>query len=128
MIQRLLFLDDERYPPQRLTRSLESYTVARTVADAIRDVQQHGLPSILSLDHDLGAGDSAMDFVNWLIDGDLNDWFDLRSINTIVVHSANPVGADNLVGKLESFFRHRDWCSYTLIRMPATTWEQQDAA
>jgi hypothetical protein len=93
----ILYLDDERTPPD------DSYVLARTFEDAKAIVLELGLPSFMSLDHDLGldsAGNTVdvMSFVNWLSENYYEegppDWH---------VHSANPQGRDNLNAKLRSW-------------------------
>lgn len=101
-MQRLLFVDDLRYPAEHIRT--ENYTVARTVADAIDDVLRHGAPTLLSLDHDLGGDETAMLFVNWLIAAHQGGRFDITAIDVVNIHSENPIGAKNLASKLESFF------------------------
>lgn len=89
-----LYLDDVRPIP-------EGWVGARTVAEFISLIESRGLPDALSLDHDLGGEETAMEAVHWMIDREL----DTREV-TITVHSANPVGADNLRGLLASWHRH----------------------
>lgn len=91
-----LFLDDERPCPYAES---EDWTVARSTEEAKILVMQMGPPERMSLDHDLGGDDTAMVFVRWLSDNHfekLPDW---------QIHSANPVGSENLKAFLLSWER-----------------------
>ena len=101
----VLFLDDERMPA-----SLDdNIFIARDVEGAINLVKQHGIgPSFISFDHDLGGDETAMDFVNWLIDMDVGSVFTLiPKCFQFTVHSQNPVGKANIEGKLNSYLKFR---------------------
>jgi hypothetical protein len=97
-----LFIDDIRAPPS------DKWVVARSSAEAIALLEQRGCPAKMSFDHDLGGDDTAMVVARWLINTDLDasgryipDPFEFA------VHSANPVGAANLRGLLESYLGHK---------------------
>lgn len=96
-----LFLDDLREPGTEFDNSIVS--IARTVESAVRSVVLLGVPETISLDHDLGGGETAMDFMWFLIEGHLDQKFDLNKIKSIIIHSANPVGAKNLAGLWDGF-------------------------
>ena len=94
-----LFLDDER----ELTYDLRDALVARDCAEAQQLVQNFGVPELLSLDHDLGSENgktkpTAMEFLWWLIDQDLDGKLDLKSVSRVIIHSRNPQGSENLAG------------------------------
>lgn len=96
-----LFLDDERecnleLPPKNADAP---WITARSSAEAINMVRTWGPPVRMSLDHDLGGDDTAMIFLRWYE----NELIDGRIHNLPVwdVHSANPVGRDNLVAFLQ---------------------------
>lgn len=94
-----LFLDDERTP----THDLYDAVVARDCAEAQKLVEQFGVPELMSLDHDLGsengeAKPSAMAFLWWLIEQDLDGKLTLGSVSRVIIHSRNTTGADNLAG------------------------------
>ncbi|MDB5781272.1 cyclic-phosphate processing receiver domain-containing protein [Caballeronia mineralivorans] len=97
-----LFIDDLRDPV------LSSWTIARASAEAITLLETRGCPCEISFDHDLGGDDTAMAVVKRLIEMDLNaggrfipDDF------AFSVHSANPVGRENIAGLLNAYLRHR---------------------
>ena len=102
-----LFLDDERDPP----RKGGEWTVARSCAEAEAFCIEHGAPSFVSFDNDLGdpAGREGWHFAQWLIDRDLDaagTW--LPADFAWFVHSQNPVRRDDIHGRLA---RYADWRS-----------------
>lgn len=62
--------------------------------------RQRGLPTVMSLDHDLGESETVMEFLRWLADVAYD-----RGPPGFLVHSANPVGRDNIVAYLDSWAR-----------------------
>ena len=89
-----LFLDDERAPPVG-----SNYVVARSSIEAAEKILVHGWPTFMSLDHDLGGNDTTMWFLHLLV----AHWDGVAPIPEYVVHSANPVGARNIVSFMESW-------------------------
>ena len=100
----ILFLDDERsvdmvdqssWPVDLPVR------IARSSTEAIQIVEQYGMPVFCAFDHDLGGDDTTMRFLRFLssIVEDQNDLPDFA------VHSANPVGAMNIVAFMTSWRR-----------------------
>lgn len=87
-----LFLDDLRDPSE------SNWKVARSVAEAMDLINTYGLPTAMSLDHDLGDQvPTGKDFLNTLVEmaldsGTLNELSQVR----VIVHSANPVGRANM--------------------------------
>jgi hypothetical protein len=112
-----LYLDDLRYPDLH-----PDWRIARNYHDAVWMVTNYGLPYYISFDHDLAdvhyvigepigtahsppeftGYDFAKWFCNWVMDNDvcLND-FDYG------VHSANPVGAENIRCYMANFMKDR---------------------
>lgn len=95
-----LYLDDLRNPTTD-----KNWVVLRSTAEAVAYVVKHGtVTSFISLDHDLGGEDTAMMFIKWLID------YDMDNNGTIIpsdfewgIHSANPVGSANMDSLLTSY-------------------------
>jgi len=83
-----LMLDDERLPPQ----DGHAWVVVRTVAEAVRWVKAHGVPSHIALDNDLQRRLEGRHFVQWLIRVDMesNGRF-IPAGFTFYVHSQNSV-------------------------------------
>jgi hypothetical protein len=98
-----LFLDDEREPVHP-----DKVVIARSSKEAICACLARGFPTFISFDHDLGGDDTAMRFLDWLILADLDSGFtSFPEDFTFDVHSQNPVGRDNIRGRLESYLKYR---------------------
>lgn len=112
-----IFLDDIRDPSWVYDFGSDSQWVVLRSGQQFYDwVELHGLPDLVSFDHDLGGIDengnevdpatvpSGMDcahfLVNYCLDHDL-------PLPRFKVHSANPVGSANIRGLLESFCQHQ---------------------
>jgi len=96
-----MYIDDIRNPKGNfdlITRSSES---------TINIMRQTGCPNFISFDHDLGGDDTAMKVVKWMVDMDLNHPGWIPHNFTFFVHSANPVGKENIEGYLNSYFKFR---------------------
>ena len=97
-----LFIDDFRDPAS------SSWVIARTSAEAIHFLETRGCPREISFDHDLGGDDTAMVVVKRLVELDLDAEGQFIPDGFIFsVHSANPVGRENIAGLLNSYLRHR---------------------
>ncbi len=100
-----LFLDDERVPA---SDDGPAWIIARSTKEAVQVVKSHGLPEFISFDHDLGEGDTSIDFIHWLIDTTL-DSIELGAnpkFPNYTVHSQNPVGKENIESLMDSFLKH----------------------
>ncbi|WEM33193.1 hypothetical protein EJP02_132 [Escherichia phage EJP2] len=100
-----MFIDDLRDAEKHYPN--EGFIVTRTYNEAVQYVQEHGLPSFVSFDHDLGDTDStdektgysfAKFLIEYMIDNDLREPFEY------FIHSANPVGAENIKQYLQNGF------------------------
>jgi hypothetical protein len=97
-----LFIDDLRDPVS------SSWAIARTSAEAIALLETRGCPGEISFDHDLGGDDTAMIVVKRMIEMDLDASGRFIPCDfTFSVHSANPVGAENIAALLHSYLQHR---------------------
>jgi hypothetical protein len=64
-------------------------------------------PEHISFDHDLGDGvPTGFDFVKWLVESHLDGRYLFPDNFSYAVHSANPPGAANIKGTLDSFLSH----------------------
>jgi hypothetical protein len=93
-----LYLDDVRDPDE------QGWTVIRSsIMAVVTIVKRKEIPEFMSLDHDLGEDDNTMRFLKELH----HIWEDWGSepdlIPGYVVHSANPVGAKNIISFMESW-------------------------
>lgn len=103
MLNYMMFLDDERFPPD----NGEVWIVVRNMAQAVACVRMSGLPLLVSFDHDLGENErTGYDFAKWLIESDLDGIFSIENMQW-TVHSQNPVGAKNIEKILENFYKVR---------------------
>ena len=96
-----LFLDDLRFPA-KLTPHV---AIARSSDEAIAVATRLGMPAHVDYDHDLGGDDTAMRFVNWLVDRVVDRGATVGDM-TWAVHSSNPVGRDNIDGLMRNITRH----------------------
>lgn len=80
---RKLFLDDVRPAPDA------SWVVVRSYAAFIAHIKAHGVPDVISFDHDLGTRESGYDCARWLIEHRYR-------VKFWRVHSMNPVGRENI--------------------------------
>lgn len=102
-----LFLDDERKVEDVYKNGEKKFVVAKSSAEAINLVKKYGMPTYMSLDHDLGVDDTTMNFLRWLA----NENPDLviggkkfsNQIPSYKVHSANPVGTQNIISFMNSW-------------------------
>ena len=98
-----LYLDDIRTPQGTFDH------IERSSESAIKFMRRFGCPTFISFDHDLGGDDTAMAVVKYMTERDLDEngrfipeGFEFN------VHSANPVGAANIEGYLDSYMGQRD--------------------
>lgn len=106
---RKLFLDDLRIPPD------DTWEVVRNYQEFIYWIETNGLPGIISFDHDLGEDKSGFDGIKWLCEFILNEnekrnqskesELEKQDLPQIRVHSANPVGKENIELYWKSFMR-----------------------
>jgi hypothetical protein len=91
-----LFIDDIRTPPT------DDWVVVRSSNEALAYVKNHGMPAFISFDHDLGGDDTTMVFLRRLVD---TVWNGDETPPDYTVHSANPVGKQNIISFMESWKR-----------------------
>ena len=84
-----LYVDDIRDAPD------ETWTLARDYDDAIHCLREFEI-DVISLDHDLGDGESGYDIAKAII-------VENRWPSVIMCHSMNPVGRMNIVSILERY-------------------------
>ena len=97
-----MYIDDIRDPKGDFD------IIIRNSEDAKEYMIRNGCPNYISFDHDLGADDTAMEVVKFMVsmDLDMNGEFIPEGFE-FNIHSANPVGKANLLGYLKSYLNHR---------------------
>lgn len=93
----LLFLDDNQERQKKIKERLPSIIQTYTAAETIETIEEVESIDVLFLDHDLGGEvyvdsqreDCGMEVARWLVKNPQN-------INTIVLHSFNPIGKHNM--------------------------------
>lgn len=129
-MKKKIYLDDVRIPKDK------SWVVVKDYYEFIEIVNEIGLKNIelISLDHDLG--DTAMeewhtnvyhnfklnydnitektgyDVAKWLVE----QWMDGEPVVDVVVHSANAIGASNIMGYINNY-RHINRLPQNCIRV-----------
>ena len=109
--QTYLFLDDKRLPADCITymqsRDIDAsiyllpWQIVRSYDGFVNWIEQNGLPDIISFDHDLEeTGKRGIDAAKWLVNYCLEK--DL-ALPQYIIHSMNPVGAENLKALLENY-------------------------
>ena len=117
-----LFLDDERFPQTAVTLVTEKvdmykddrdWVIVRNYDEFVDTILKNGLPDMISFDHDLAdikydngvmsfsyREKTGFDTAKWLVDYCMNNDVKLPNYQ---VHSANPVGKENIEKYLENF-------------------------
>lgn len=111
-----LFIDDERNPidvkwgawqDQALYRD-EDWIIARNYAEVLELVGSLGFPEMISFDHDLGENEpTGYDIAKRITELVMNDQCELPSEVHVMVHSKNPVGAENIRHYMKNFLKSR---------------------
>lgn len=94
-----LFIDDERWPVK------PDWIIARSSHDCKCAILYYGMPNEISFDHDLGGDDTSINFINWLTDRLISGESVLPPGFVYTIHSANPVGAANICGKMDQLIQ-----------------------
>lgn len=110
-----LFIDDERFREDvtwvNYVRASNEWRIARNLQQVLELIDEHGMPLYISFDHDLGEDEpTGFDIAKRLVEGDMNSDTRLHFPPTFdfVVHSQNPVGAENIQKYLDGYFAFRD--------------------
>jgi hypothetical protein len=90
-----IYLDDIRNPKS------EGWEIIRNFDDFVNLINEFGIPDEISFDHDLGENEkTGYDCAKWLCE---YCWTNGIPIPTWNVHSANPVGRDNIVQLIQNY-------------------------
>lgn len=121
----LLYLDDVRQPSQTYSQTEDKeWVIVRSYDEFVDHIQKHGLPKFVSFDHDLAdehyrksmydpdkhyskyytdgtfKEKTGRECAKWLVEYCIEKSLDLPEFN---VHSANPIGRENIRSLLESY-------------------------
>ena len=96
-----MFIDDLRIPDKDLCE----FVIVRSSKEAIDYIKEHGMPSFISFDHDLGGEDTAMKLVDFIVDGLLDDELKMEEDFDFKIHSANPIGTANIDAKMRNIIK-----------------------
>lgn len=109
-----LWLDDERDPREPYIQehfgAMGDEVWVTSYQEFVATIRERGLPASVSFDHDLGAGrdgrplPGGMECAHWLVEYLMNT---NQTLPEFYVHSANPVGAENIRSLLVGFARAR---------------------
>lgn len=105
MITKRIFLDDLRD-----CKYANPCATIRTYDNLVDHVLIHGIPEFISFDHDLADFDengkerTGYDVAKFLIEYMMDNNIQVRF--EYVVHSANPVGSENIKSIIENYFKH----------------------
>ncbi len=109
-----LFLDDLRSPAEAANPlGISRWVIARSVPQAKELIAIRGAPAVVSFDHDLGLeeGNDGYTFAKWLVEKDLDALSQHRDFLPpgfkFQVHSANPIGAENIEKLLKNWLKHK---------------------
>ena len=98
-----IFLDDIRIPLS------DDWTIVKNYTQFVELFNTITLDDsvLISLDHDLGETvneKTGYDVAKWLVELSI---FTKKDLPLIQCHSANPVGADNIINFINSYLRHQ---------------------
>jgi hypothetical protein len=105
----IIFLDDIR-SPLKFLKDIDFHTLIwvkdyHEFKTAVRNVSMQGL--YISFDHDLAGTETiektGFDCAKWLVDLCIKHEMKFPEYN---VHSANPVGAENIIKYIENYKKH----------------------
>jgi len=132
-----VYLDDERTPND------DNWIIVRNYGQFIKKISELGLDNIglISFDHDLGdtaieefynnvTNRGILDYDNiqektgydaakWLV-GHYIDNF-TSNFPQVYVHSANPIGASNIIGYINGFLKHMDKKQTAMLKVEPFT-------
>lgn len=100
-----LFIDDERLP----TKGLENVIWAKDADEALAVMATHGAPDVISFDHDLGQNndgsikENSMFILKTIIEWHLDEKINLNTIKSVIIHTQNSQGRNNLCGLWNGF-------------------------
>ncbi len=107
MNDKKIYLDDIRTP------SNNDFIILRSYKEAVEYIKNNGIPHYVSFDHDLGCDEkenilpSGFDFAKYLVDMDIKKKYCFPNNFQFNVHSANPIGKENIQSLLNNYLLFR---------------------
>ena len=92
-----LYLDDLRDTPWWFDKRVKSYG---EFVEFVKSLGKSIEMWYISFDHDLGEGKNGYDCAKWLVNWCIDNGY---KVPTYEIHSANPVGAENIKSVFESY-------------------------
>jgi len=89
-----IYLDDIRNPKS------DGWIILRSYKDFVSWIELNGIPDLISFDHDMGDDETGYDAAKWLCNYCMQNHIPFPEWN---IHSANPVGAENIKQLLTRF-------------------------
>lgn len=111
-----LFLDDDAYgvrDPVHFMKGYNDYQIATSFFDASRMINMYGCPYYISFDHDINSfleekEYTGLDFAKLIIEYDISaEGNFIPDDFTFHVHSANGIGAENILSLLNNYLTFR---------------------
>lgn len=98
-----LYLDDERDP-----KTNREWIIIRSFDEAMAYFEANDCPSYISFDHDLGTEKTGYDVAKMLVEKDMDEeMLYIPNDFEYNVHSANPVGRENINMYLLTYLKMR---------------------
>lgn len=102
-----MFLDDIRIPKEKFD------VIVRNFDEATSHIIKYGMPRYISFDHDLGCDYNGVilknghDLAKWLVDMDIENKYKFPNDFKFNVHSANPIGRNNIQSILNNYLQFK---------------------
>ena len=102
--KKYLYIDDERIP-----KTNKPWIIKRNYDNTIKHLCKNGCPNYISFDHDLGDASqkTGYDIAKFIIDMDMDYPGFIPNDFEFNVHSANPVGKQNIIKLFENYFNFK---------------------
>ena len=103
-----LFLDDLRKVEDVIDSiNFDCILTLRSYKEAVTYMEMFGCPNIIYFDHDLGKEKTGYDLAKWIVNKDLDEDFIPEDFE-FHVHSANPIGRENIEKLLGMYLKHKE--------------------
>lgn len=98
-----LYLDDLREKPWYFDKKVVDYD---SFVEFVKNQGKNIISWHISFDHDLGEGKNGYDCAKFLVEWCVENGF---KVPTYEIHSANPVGADNIRSVFETYKKFKEY-------------------